>query len=593
LDEADMKPYFTDKLPIEHGESPEGGKSKELDDPSSILERTLADIAAVEQSVAESLGLKAHSPEANRAADEALAYIAKETIANKHSTLAQRLDVMEDVAYKTLEEHGAPIQDTPAGILGVTGHEEALRELIEHFESTQFETLDGASASTIFGSAVGELADIEGDAVEYAATGQGSTVDINNGWNQLHDAPVNLKDVEDSPVAVESMDYDPFARRSVERKKTVEEQYFDTLIEGAGRIIDRSDAVQYSTKFLTAELGLSEELATEVFLGCSAKTLEASQAAPDEVDGSRVNAYRLKEEMLKIVHAVNEIGLDGVKKLRGECGIVNFGELSSTQLSRMLKFVDKDPEMMKQIKEKEVCVVIRDATNDWNGAFSGTYNKFEPENGLMLAFEVSESTRTQKQLDALATVLRDREVEPSVLVIAGHGSPGSVELGDSNILARSDMRITSDYPSVDESGIAKIIHSMRPDRDGNSSIIYNSCSGGGTIDGTKSEGLDASSSTLGPIESTADVRERLLELGNRPTPDNLLVHTANIAHAQRPETTFQVLGVDTNANMIKDASGNFVAGHDYALTRVVAASGRDGGTYRTYEKSVSIPMYQA
>jgi hypothetical protein len=123
----------------EHLISPEADRSVELHDGDKILERSLADIQATDDRVAEALGLDKDSQLAVEKTSNALAYIAEKTIEQPDVTRAQRLDVMEDVVVDSLYamQHGVPVEKTSMGAFGFEGHDQPLMEIMQHFEEAE------------------------------------------------------------------------------------------------------------------------------------------------------------------------------------------------------------------------------------------------------------------------------------------------------------------------------------------------------------------------------------------------------------------------------------------------------------------------
>ncbi|MES2630891.1 MAG: hypothetical protein V4611_02960 [Patescibacteria group bacterium] len=371
----------------------------------------------------------------------------------------------------------------------------------------------------------------------------------------------------------------------------LEKGYLEVIFSGRGFELEPTEATNTSIDYLSEHLGLPEGLSSEIFLSIQSKvTRDYRQFEKSDAEIPTASKSRLQQELSNIGEKINSIGAENAARLRNECGIVNFGELSTDQLDRMVRFIDNDPELTQELSSREVCVVIRDATSDWNGAFKDSYKTYEPEDGVMLAFEISSMAESGKQMREISQLLIDRGIDPSVLVIAGHGSPGLVQFGDGLLLAREPKYSPQEeYSTIENSGLGDLMGSMRPDRDGNSHIIYHSCSSGGTFNESFAEPLMPDNPALAPLQSTEDLELAEQQLGARPTAESTLAYTARIAHKLNPNTTYQVSGVDRPSNMRVDVEGK-LRYRDHVATRIIAPEGSDE-QYRLYDESVSIPMF--
>ena len=85
-------------------------------------------------------------------------------------------------------------------------------------------------------------------------------------------------------------------------------------------------------------------------------------------------------------------------------------------------------------------MVIKDASNDYNGAFRNIYDEYETTDGATLVFEVPAVHDTLPAHRQVANtifdmyyLLRQYDIDPSLLVVAGHGQVGSIDMGGAEI----------------------------------------------------------------------------------------------------------------------------------------------------------------
>lgn len=311
---------------------------------------------------------------------------------------------------------------------------------------------------------------------------------------------------------------------------------------------------------LIQHYGFSSRAASELLVAMSGRVTTQEQGTSQRV----VNTERIRSELKRIENIIGTVGTETVKGLRERCGIVNIGELSREQAHRMKKFIDGDPELIEDLRSKEVCVVLRDATSDWNGAFQGINENYETVDGATLIFEVSDRSDASEQIRAYMSLLRVRGIDPSVMVIAGHGRAGAVHIGDSHVTP-----VESDIPGIDTqkqtdffaTGLIDTIKNMKPDRDGNCTVIYEACSQDGSI---------------------------------YDTDDTALTRTAHVVSTMNVERnkTFMVMGTERPSNIRRNEAGDFVdayAGQN--ISRVIV--GGSGAVYRqtTTDRAPRLPMF--
>lgn len=365
----------------------------------------------------------------------------------------------------------------------------------------------------------------------------------------------------------------------------------DIFLSDQAELLDFNTSSLLSIEYLSQHLGLPPALSTELLLSFQNNlTIDRHQFHHSQLDS--VEKSDLVRELSKISERISHFGVETIERLRVECGLINISELSIEQLTRMVQFIDDDPALIERLHTEEVCVILRDATADWNGAFGGTYANFEPTDGIMLAFEISSMRESGRQIQEITQKLIDRGIEPSVLVVAGHGEPGAIQFGDGLLVMYSSLKPDniSTAATIDESGILNLIATMRPDRDGNSHIIYKSCSAGSSLGDYDQIPVKLDNPALKPLKTTERIPNTHRALGIRPSVENSLVLTGRAARHLRPDMTYHVVGMDTPGNVGINDEGALGDSFNQAITEIFAPAGSQAA-YRRYSTDVTIPMF--
>ncbi len=337
--------------------------------------------------------------------------------------------------------------------------------------------------------------------------------------------------------------------------------YFDTLADLGPESTD-SEKSDFGFEFLANEMGLSSTLSSEMMVAMYGRASEKAGPTDDERVRS-LSLDRVRYELEKVAKAVDQVGAEKIERLRTECGMVNVGEMSPDQLDRMVRLMDRDPLLIQELQSKEVCAILKDATSDWNGAFRGMSKEYETNQGSTLVFEVSNLKSSDRQLQDQIGLLRSLGIRPAVLVIAGHGKPGALRLGDGVLIPHTDELIQDEQlegaTTLAETGLDQLIADMKPDRDGNCTVIYKSCSQGGAL-------------------SNED--------------DSTLTRTAKVVRDTAPGKTYQIYGTKRPNNIRPDEYGDI---HDSVngqrITRVIV--GESGAIYsHESDQSPRLPMFQ-
>lgn len=274
-------------------------------------------------------------------------------------------------------------------------------------------------------------------------------------------------------------------------------------------------------------------------------------------DERRVSAYTLQAFLLDLANRVEEFGVDNILLLHEKCGLVNFADMPRNIVQRMLKFANGDKELMNHLKSHEVCVLVKDASKDHNGAFKDSYHKFDTADETTLVFEVYASDSTVRtatdQFVAIDTQLQDNAIAPSVVVVGAHGRKGAVDIGGVDIGNKGDL-------SLEDSALLNIMMHMKPDRDGNCTIVYDSCSQDAAGDG----GVDDTMLT-------------------RTAADLLAARKQGGGHVAIPGT-YMIYGVKVPYTMKRAREGNFSA--EYTEERPADSTSGISVGYTTIERVI-------
>ncbi len=317
----------------------------------------------------------------------------------------------------------------------------------------------------------------------------------------------------------------------------------------------------FAAELLTEHLGYEDDAAAELIVAMSGRVAKSPTVELETRDLS-IDKNKHILELRKVSSAVETIGSDNVKKLREKCGIVNVGNLSPAQLQRMVRFADGDPVLLEQLRQKEVCVILLDATLDWNGSLSDTSNAYATNQESELIFEVSSTAETDDQIHRYVKCLKDNSVQASVLVITAHGGPGYVRLGDTKMLTRepdNEQPADDKYTHLEKSGLLALICNMKPDRDGNCTVIFDSCSQDGPL---------------------------------RHEDDTTLTRTADIIQGAGTGKTYSILGTKGRSSLKMDSNGRLLdSSRRQDVSRVTVTA--SGNVYRHLAviRPPTLPMF--
>ncbi len=256
----------------------------------------------------------------------------------------------------------------------------------------------------------------------------------------------------------------------------------DVLLSSAGELsldtepTKTKDVMLACMEAMDLPAELSEVIASAVLARCYQKS---------EEDGNKeqLKPHYPQAILAKLADTVKGMGVSTITRLHEECGIVNFADTTRTMLERMVKFIDRDPELMEHLQNHEVCVVIKDASNDPSGTFVHEDSIFETVDEATLLFEVYRSNNGNdetQQITSMGDLLAERDIHPSLVVYGAHGNMGLMNMGWVTVGAKGKLAFS-------DTGFMRIIQAMKPDRDGNCSVFIDSCLQDAPIDGDRDD----------------------------------------------------------------------------------------------------------
>lgn len=149
-------------------------------------------------------------------------------------------------------------------------------------------------------------------------------------------------------------------------------------------------------------------------------------------DGGGYDLEYWRERMQRFVYNVESIGAKNAVRLREEFGISNFDRYTVEQLGRMIKVLDKDPQMLERLRKGNLTVVAIDGLGDHNGASDdriSTYDKTSAEDDIVLFYEVNEPEDLYGGMEKIHELT---DAQASVMVWAAHGGKRGMHFNAGN-----------------------------------------------------------------------------------------------------------------------------------------------------------------
>ncbi len=202
-----------------------------------------------------------------------------------------------------------------------------------------------------------------------------------------------------------------------------------------------------------------------------------------------------KRDLIKTVQLIERCGIRALLDVYEHTGISMLGDLDSKQIDLMKHVIDKDPQTLETLQNKPVTVVLGNTPlDDHNGAFFNINQRHsDRDTSATLHFEVG---FVEYDIPYYVAFLQERGIQPSTVILAGHGSPGVItmgmdpEQGNSSALVGADWSLDEamDMPGISTIDItsdptfAQLFALMKPDSQGLCRVVLHSCSQGSGSD---------------------------------------------------------------------------------------------------------------
>lgn len=254
-------------------------------------------------------------------------------------------------------------------------------------------------------------------------------------------------------------------------------RYTDTI---DNRVDEKYD---FADRYVHGLLNMPEDPAAKMF--------EAMDERIHLLGGDLVDDREHIAELKNIYESCRCFTPEEITRIHEGAGIVNFGNYSEEQLMRMLRFVDRDKELMDELQNRPVMVCVKDAMGDHNTALSDTPDIFEGSSATTLFFEVSTAVDGLAELGRYADAMADAGVTYDTVVFAAHGftndkysGSGGFKLGNAMIAAEGvyARRKSDAYPNSHDifasKGLKKLFSGLTPNEVGEVDIMLLSCEQG-------------------------------------------------------------------------------------------------------------------
>lgn len=195
-----------------------------------------------------------------------------------------------------------------------------------------------------------------------------------------------------------------------------------------------------------------------------------------------------KRDLIKTVQLIERCGVRTLMDVYEHTGISMLGDLDSKQIDLMKHVINKDPQTLETLQNKPVTVVLGNTPlDDHNGAFFNINQRHsDRDTSATLHFEVG---FVEYDIPYYVAFLQERGIQPSTVILAGHGSPGVITMGMDPEQGNSSALVGADW-SLDEAmdmlGIstidiasdptfAQLFALMKPDSQGLCRVVLHSC----------------------------------------------------------------------------------------------------------------------
>jgi hypothetical protein len=233
-------------------------------------------------------------------------------------------------------------------------------------------------------------------------------------------------------------------------------------------------AKNFSREYL-AGLGMNDEFVDRAVHAMRGRI--SIQSRPESGVRDIVSSLSVTEELVGFSEQVQALGIEGVRALAEEAGIVNFSNFTLDQLQTTLGLIQGDQKVIDRLRDGDCAVMVLDGTEDWNGAFRGVGKLFSGDAGKVVVFELSSMADDAEELSKRVSLLEDNGVKASTLVIGGHGRPGGIHIGDGYLGYRSGPDLPGVVSVAQSVTMKRLFGRLKPSTEtGRASIIIKSCS---------------------------------------------------------------------------------------------------------------------
>lgn len=369
-------------------------------------------------------------------------------------------------------------------------------QCVDYINNNIFITNELLTSESIPGSALRRLYD--GDGLEKPSSlkllledGPINTIDDLNAYKELLD---KIFSADGGPALVKKYQY-PAVDRIMYPEKG--QDYCTAILNNLEQSLNKDDiesVAKYNLeidKVLSAFFGImgfSDELR-------SAIVFEFQSRMHWDKDSGSINSYynveMIKTAISQIEDKVAIIGVNNLERLHKKFGFIHLDYYSESNLRHSINILDayeKRPEAdldyIEDLRSKDVMVVFVDGYNDYNEAFKNIDDLYRSYDDSTLFFEISKSG---SDFYRVMVMLNKLGIKPSTVVLAAHGSPGSMNFGTTQITSNSQVwqaGLTSKKVSIDQTNIKRLVSEyMQPSREidgpyeGKMRLILDSCNG--------------------------------------------------------------------------------------------------------------------
>jgi hypothetical protein len=218
----------------------------------------------------------------------------------------------------------------------------------------------------------------------------------------------------------------------------------------------------WGDRFLGSVAGLPKDQRDELQFAAYARTANPKTGLVSEVD--------LRNLLITTFNNVRSLGLPKVKQLREQAGIVNLDYYQAHSLQLLSALIEGDPAVVDHFKAGDTTVALVDAKGDYNGALRSTAHDFSVDSLRSIVFEVNQPSDYYRRM----ILLNRLGIKPATLVIAAHGKPGVITVGQGETAFNLVNDLKSEAAGVQPNqlpvaaakGMSRLIRTMMQDSRG-------------------------------------------------------------------------------------------------------------------------------